>query len=210
MIQTFSQGFLISIIATFPIGVVSAIAIARTLRGGYKEGFFTLLGSSFADLLAFFIILSGLSFSFTKNPDVRLVLSLVASVVTILIGVSVIKNKNKNDAKNKKVGGDEIEEETSNFLSGFFVTILNPYQFIAYSIFLTSLNIHYYSKFLIRTFSLGAFFGSFVWAIVVPLLIVKLKEGYTDKVNKIYPYIGYLIILVGVSLFVRAFYLFFN
>ncbi|MDQ5930834.1 MAG: hypothetical protein QG594_2623, partial [Bacteroidota bacterium] len=99
---------------------------------------------------------------------------------------------------------------TSNFLSGFFVTILNPYQFIAYSIFLTSLNIHYYNKILIRTFSAGAFFGSFVWAIIVPLLIIKLKEGYTDKVNKIYPYIGYLISVVGVSLFIRAFYLFFK
>lgn len=207
--HTFLQGFLVSIIATFPIGVVSAIAIARTLRGGYREGFFTLLGSSFADLLAFFIILSGLSFSFTRNPDVRLVLSLVASIVTILIGISVIKNKNKDEPKTKKAGGDEIEEGTSNFLSGFFVTILNPYQFIAYSIFLTSLNIHYYSKILIRTFSVGAFLGSFVWAIVVPLLIVKLKEGYTGKINKIYPYIGYIITLVGVSLFVRAFYLFF-
>lgn len=208
--HTFSQGFLVSIIATFPIGVVSAIAIARTLKGGYRDGFFTLLGSSLADLVAFFIILSGLSLSLTKNPDVRLILSLIASIVTILIGISVIKNKNKNEPKSKKLDGDDIEEETSNFLSGFFVTILNPYQFIAYSIFLTSLNIHYYSKVLIRTFSVGAFFGSFIWAIVVPLLIIKLKDGYTDKVNKIYPYIGYIIILVGISLFFRAFYLFFT
>lgn len=207
---TFLQGFLISIVATFPIVVVSAIAIARTLRGGYKDGFFTLLGSSFADLLAFFIILSGLSFSFTRNPDVRLVLSLIASAVTILIGISVVKNKNKNESKIKKLDGDEIEEETNNFLSGFFVTILNPYQFIAYSVFITSLSIHYYSKVLIRTFSAGAFFGSFIWAIVVPLLVIKLKQRYTDRVNKVYPYIGYVIILVGTSLFFRAFYLFFK
>jgi threonine/homoserine/homoserine lactone efflux protein len=207
MMHTFFQGFLVSIIATFPIGVVSAIAVARTLRGSYRDGFFTLLGSSFADLLAFFIILSGISFSFTKNPDVRLVLSLVASIVTILIGVSVIRNKNKIE---QKIQDDDIEEETGNFLSGFFVTILNPYQFIAYSIFLTSLNIHYYSKVLIRTFSFGAFLGSFIWAIVVPLLIVKLKEGYTKKVGRVYPYIGYVILLVGSSLFFRAFYLFFK
>lgn len=208
--HTFFQGFFVSIIATFPIGVVSAIAIARTLKGSYRDGFFTLLGSSFADLLAFFIILSGLSFSFTKNPDVRLILSLVASIVTILIGISVVKNKNKNEPKTKNINGDDIEEETNNFLSGFFVTILNPYQFIAYSIFITSLNIHYYNKVLIRTFSAGAFFGSFIWAIIVPLLIIKLKEGYTDKVNKVYPYIGVIIVLVGISLFVRAFYLFFS
>lgn len=206
--HTFFQGFFVSMVATFPIGVVSAIAIVRTLRGGYREGFFTLLGSSLADLVAFFIILSGLSFSFTKNPDIRLILSLIASIVTILIGISVVKNK--NEAKTKNIDGDKIEEETNNFLSGFFVTILNPYQFIAYSIFITSLNIHYVNKVMVRTFSVGAFFGSFIWAIAVPFLIIKLKESYTDKVNKVYPYIGYIISIVGVSLFFRAFYLFFK
>jgi len=206
---TFFQGALVSIVATFPMGVVSAIAIARTLKNGYKDGFFTLLGSSLADLIAFFIILSGLSFSFTRNPEVRLILSLIASIVTALIGISIFKNKNKVNTKTNEITGENIEHETNNFVLGFLLTILNPYQFVVYSIFLTSLNIHYISKVLVWTFSVGAFFGSLVWAASVPFLIVKLKEGYTDKVNKIYPYIGALIFIVGVILFTRALYLFF-
>lgn len=205
MLQAFIQGFFISIVATIPIGAVSAIAIARTMKGGYRPGFSTMLGSSVADLVAFFLILSGISFSLTKNPDVRLIFSIIASLVIIFIGWHTTKNKLESGPSDKV----NIDEQANDFASGFFVTIFNPYQFITYSVFITSLNIHFFSKTLIRTFSLGAFLGSFVWAIVVPFLVVKLKEGYTDKIKKIYPYIGWVILLIGLSLFVRALYVFF-
>lgn len=205
MFEVFLKGFGVSLIATFPIGVMSAISIARVLRGGYKAGFFTLLGSSFADLVSFFIILSGLSSSFVRSPDVRLVLSLVASVAIIFIGISVIKNKIDRQVKDS----DDIETEANNFLSGFFITILNPYQFIAYSVFLASFGIHYGSRVFVRTFSAGAFLGSFVWTVVIPFLIVKLKERYTEKVKKIYPFIGYIIVFAGSLFLLRALFMFF-
>lgn len=206
MLEVFLKGFGVSLIATFPIGVMSAISIARVLRGGYKAGFFTLLGSSFADLVSFFIILSGLSSSFVRNPDVRFFMSIVASIVIILIGISVIKNRVEKQYGDK----DDIETSANNFLSGFFITIFNPYQFIAYSIFLASFGIHFSSKNLVRTFSAGAFLGSFVWTIVIPYLIVKLKERYTEKVKKIYPFIGYIVVIAGIVLLVRGIVLFLN
>lgn len=204
MIEAFIQGFFISLIATIPIGAVSAIAIARTIKEGYQEGFFTMLGSSVADLVAFFIILSGLSFSLTKNPDIRLIFSVIASLIIIFIGWHTIKTKFEPSREKKP----NLDKEANNFVSGFFVTIFNPYQFITYSVFITSLNIHFFSRGLIRTFSFGAFLGSFVWAIVVPFLVVKLRENYTDKIKKVYPYIGSFILFLGVLLFVRALYIF--
>lgn len=147
-ILTIIWGFLIGILVSAPMGPTGILVIQRTLNRGGLIGFFTGLGASLSDFIYALISTFALSFVVDWIEQYRATLQFTGSFFIALYAIYLWHNKpdptalDGKDTKGKSA--DSIKHSPTmlitTFLSGFAVTIANPFIIFFYLILFARTN----------------------------------------------------------------------
>src|SRR5450759_3925815 len=100
-IEILLKGIILGLTVSMPLGPVGIILINRTIKRGFLSGFFSALGLATADTLL--AIAAGLGFtviiSFIKEE--RFILSIIAGIVIIGVGIKVFLSNPVKDIRSK-------------------------------------------------------------------------------------------------------------
>ncbi len=172
LVLYFLIAFIISILGTLPIGLITLTIAQKTIEEGRNTGILISLGATLMEFIYTLIALISLGF-FNQNPLLGNVIRIIAIFIFLGMGIYLLIKKNKNrELKNKKINNNYA------FLQGIIIGIMNV-QIILFWIFL-SLWLEGYGIFFdeninIIIFSLGGSIGSLL---VFGLYILA---GYCQK-----------------------------
>ncbi len=117
------KGLIVGLLASAPMGPVGVLCIQRTLNKGRWYGLVTGLGAALSDII--YAVMTGLGMSFVlefiQQPRTMYILQLAGSVMLFGFGWYTYHSHPALRPTSKNKG-----TLTSNFLTGFFVTLSNP------------------------------------------------------------------------------------
>lgn len=198
IINSILQGFVFGLGAAVPIGPVNILIMDRAIRN-YKSAVVTGAGALSADILYLVLILLGLM-TFFNNPFFLEMLGLFGSAFLLFVAYMIFNGRNKELAKSPLKA--DSKRLLKSYISGFFLTLLNPYT-IAFWISVasftnTSDEVDYFVI-------VGMISAILIWITLMPYLVHRSKHRISNKVSY-YIAVFSSIILAGfsVSLFVST------
>ena len=115
---------MIGILVSAPMGPVGVLCVKRTLGKGRWHGFATGLGAVVSDVLYAFLTMMGVSVLLDFIKMHHLTIQLLGCLVLCGFGLHVYRS-NPSYALNPKKQGAKTLSYTSDFITGFFLTISN-------------------------------------------------------------------------------------
>lgn len=197
-LTTLLKGLLVGFIVGFPSGPVGLIYLKRATTNGFWAGFISGLGSTLAHLMYGFIFFFGLIITIEKNIFFKEYFGFICALSVFFIGYKTYK-------KTKKIKGEiQSQDSLANFFSSFLITTTNPMEVIQFAFLFTSLRLYDYSKIEILPISIGILFGSLFWPAISSLLLSKYSQKIDkNKTNQIHKIFGLVLLITGVSLFIK-------
>ena len=198
IINSILQGFLFGLGAAVPIGPVNIIIMDRAIRN-YKSAVAIGAGALSADILYLVLILLGLM-TFFNNLLFLNLLGMFGSIFLLYVAYMIFKGRHKKlDKSPIKVDSKTL---VKSYVSGFFLTLLNPYT-IAFWISVASFSntsdeVDYFVI-------VGMISAILLWITIMPYFVHRSKHKISNKVSY-YIAVFSSIILTGfsVSLFVST------
>ena len=198
IINSILQGFVFGLGAAVPIGPINILIMDRAIRN-YKSAVAIGAGALSADILYLVFILLGLM-TFLNNPFILNLLGIFGSAFLLYVSYMIFKGRNKKLEKSHI----QVDNKTlfKSYISGFFLTLLNPYTiafWISVASFTNSSNeIDYFVI-------VGMISAILLWITMMPYLVHRSKHRISDKVSY-YIALFSAIILAGfsISLFVST------
>lgn len=195
----FIKCLLIGLLFGVPIGAVGTLTLQRTIQYNDRIGFFTGLGSSFADIFYAIIGIMGISIISDFLLKYQTIINILGSSFILGLGINTIK-------KNFKIKKETERFSISKaFLSSFFIGITNPTTILTF--------IFAFSYFEIGNVKgigdivmsiLGIFVGTTIWWIILVIIANKLKNKVdTSKINLINKILGIILIVFSISIVVK-------
>ncbi len=181
------KGTVIGFSIAAPVGPIGILCIRRSLTKGHLSGFVTGMGAASADMVYGVIAAFGLTFISSFLVDQQLWLKIIGMIFLFYLGIKTFleKPQEKNDRKAKSNG------LFSDYLSTFFLTIINPMTILSFAAVFAGLGLgetsgNYISASILV---LGVFIGSALWWIIlsngVGVFRKKIKSNILGWVNKI-------------------------
>ena len=199
------KGIILGLTVSMPLGPVGIILKNRTLKRGCVSGFFSGLGLAAADTIL--AILAGLSFTFIIAfvKEERFILSLVAGIVIIVVGLKILSTNPVKDFRNKEKAN---KSSWRDFYSVFALSITNPYTVLIFVAFFSGVHAPEGVKPEFVPFLLipGVFIGTITWWFFLSYFVGRFKKRIRLRsivtINRVS---GITIITIGIILLLSVF-----
>lgn len=196
MLNILLEGIVLGFSIAAPVGVIGALCIQQTLRGGFVAGLSTGLGAATADMLYGILAVFGLAMAKRWLIPYQEYLLLFGGLFLCYLGTKIFLSP----AGKVQSGGVEKINLVGAYLRTFFLTLANPMTILAFVAMISGLNILNITWHESLLFVAGVFFGSAIWWIILSgvaaSLRKKISESALSLVNKIS---GVIIILFGIK-----------
>lgn len=195
------RGILIGLVFGIPAGAIGALAIQRTLSHGFIAGFFTGLGSSFADLLYAVVGVLGI----TIVSDFLLAHQTTISVIggALIVGLGVFIFKKKGVLTKTNINATQLSQF---FCTSFVIAITNPATIMTLLIAFTSFGI-VQSPTLMQGIQLifGILVGTCCWWGFLSGIVAIFRSKVTDNIYKrLNQILGIIMFLIGMVMIARV------
>ena len=183
----FLKGLILGLLISVPVGPIGVLCIKRTLEKGRISGLVSGLGAATADGLYGAVAAFGLVLISNFLINQRLALGLVGGCLLIYIGLKSFY-RNPSDIR---IVNSENKTLLKDYLSTFFLTVINPSTIIFFTAFFASIGFGWRgsSPWHATLLVLGVFIGSGMWWLILSLSIELLKSKVKNfslvTVNKV-------------------------
>ncbi len=197
-IEILLKGIVLGLAISMPLGPIGIILVNRTIKRGFLSGFFSGLGLATADTILAALAGVGFSVIISFIKEQRFVISIIAGIIIIGIGLKVFLSNPVKDFRNREKANKSLWRD---FYSIFIVSVSNPYTIFIFVAFFSGIHIN--SKispeqvpfFLIP----GIFIGAVAWWFMLSYFVSRFKKKIRlrsiVKVNKV---AGITIIVIGI------------
>jgi threonine/homoserine/homoserine lactone efflux protein len=198
MLDTVIKGIIIGLFVSVPMGPIGMLIVQRTLNRGRKYGIATGLGATLSDLIYTVLSLFFIGFVADFIEDNKTILQIAGSIVVILFGMFIYKNKPQHQQLPKQQNSGNI---VTDFFSSLILTLSNPFiLFVLLALFarfdFLAENTTLYHN-IIGMLSILA--GALSWWLVLTFLINKFRTKLSYRsIHLINQIIGLVIMLIGV------------
>jgi threonine/homoserine/homoserine lactone efflux protein len=204
-IEILLKGIILGLTVSMPLGPVGIILVNRTIKRGILSGFFSGMGLATADTIL--AIIAGLGFTFIISffEDEKFIVSLIAGLVIIGVGLKVFSSNPVKDFRRKEKGE---KSHVRDYFSILILALSNPFTIFIFVAFFSGINISSAVKPQLVPFLLvpGVFIGTLSWWFCLSWFVSRFKKNIRlrsiVKVNQI---AGIAIMIIGVVLLISMF-----
>ena len=204
-IEILLKGIILGLIVSMPPGPIGIVLINRTIKRGLLSGFVSGLGLSTSDTLL--AVLAGLGFtviiSFIKEK--RFVITLIAGLVIIGVGLKVFLSNRVKDFRNREKANKSLWRD---YYSVFVLSISNPYTIFIFVAFFSGVHINGNVRPELIPFFLipGVLIGTITWWFFLSYFVSRFKGKIRLRVIvRINEVAGIVIIVIGVIVLLSVF-----
>jgi threonine/homoserine/homoserine lactone efflux protein len=198
----FSKGLVIGFLIALPVGPVAIVCIRRTLTLGKRHGLMSGLGAATADALYGALAALGLTWVSGIIEENKTLFFILGGTVLCLLGARTFLSQSEKQAR-----ATDAMVHAGNFISTFFLTLMNPMTVLAFMAIFASSNLSAIENMSKPLLILGVFLGSGLWWITLSLLAsifrTIVNEEHMGMINRI---AGTLIVICGVLVMLQAKY----
>jgi len=184
---SFLKGMLVGLVVSVPTGPVGFLAVKRTVSDGFWAGFVTGLGVVVSDIVYGSIVIIGLRHTAHFWVISKPLFHLVGGALLVTLGVLTYFSKKTKHSKVLSSVSELtpmqriMESRIGQFLSAFFVTMVNPIQIVSFTALIGSLAVFHSSIQLSVVFLSGLFVGALLWWTVLSLFTAKIRDNIQTK-----------------------------
>jgi len=128
-VEIIIRGIILGLAVSMPLGPIGIILINRTVKRGFLSGFFSGLGLACSDTILAFLAALGYSFIIEFIKEERFILSIVAGIIVIAVGIKVFLSNPVKDIRHKDKNNKSLWRD---FYSAFALAISNPYTILIF------------------------------------------------------------------------------
>lgn len=181
------KGFIIGFTIAASIGPIGILCIRRSLANGYLSGLLSGMGAASADGIYGAVAAFGLTFISSFLVKQQIWLQIIGIIFLLYLGIKIFLEKPKENNE-KKV---ESKGLLNDYLSIFFLTIINPMTILLFTAVFAGLGMAKGSESYVPAsmLTIGVLTGSallyFLLSVVFGVFGKKLKSNVIILVNKI-------------------------
>ena len=211
MFEIFLFSFLVALTGALSPGPVLTFTIYKSLNSnrGYLAGFFIMLGHATLEFALIVILLLG-AYLFFQNLIILTTIGIIGGIFLVIFGIFVIRDALKKDFSiDFSITEEDIKGFKGNsFLGGIYISLLNPFFLIWWSIiglsFMINFNISFDNPIGLLLFYLGHELGDFIWYIPISIFVYFGRKSINLKAYK------YVLIACGAFMIGFGIYLVLN
>ncbi len=204
-IEILLKGIVLGLAISMPFGPIGIILVNRTIKRGFLSGFFSGLGIAAADTLL--AAIGGIGFSVIVSfiKEQRFIISIVAGIIIIGVGLKVLLSNPVKDFRNREKANKSLWRD---FYSLFVLTISNPYTIFIFVALFSGVHVNgainpgLVPFFLIPGILIGAVAWWFLMSYFISHFKKKIRLRSIVKLNKV---AGLAIIILGVIILLSVF-----
>jgi len=191
------KAFFIGFLVSAPLGPVAFLIARHTLVHHFLKAFISAFGVVMADSVASYVIIKSLGRVAAVFEGFSLVLFLITGVLMVFVGSYLIKRPQST----LKLASVRSEKQLlSCFVSGFMLTILNPFTWMGLATLFGALGLYQfdhrvYRVFIVMALALGAFCWWLFFIATLCWIRKKTQQRFLDQVERL---MGFCILGVGV------------
>jgi len=122
--DVYTQGILIGLVASIPLGPIGLLCIQRTLSKSHRSGFVSGLGAATADSMFATVALFSLTVVMSFIENNMAIIKALGGISVVIVGVTIfLKNPVVQIRRNRAGKGHNL---WGDYLSVFFLTLTNP------------------------------------------------------------------------------------
>ncbi|MCE5346393.1 MAG: LysE family transporter [Bacteroidales bacterium] len=199
------KGIILGLAVSMPLGPIGIILINRTIKRGFLSGFFSGLGLASADTTLAMLASLGYSFIISFIKAERFILSIIAGILVIAVGLKVFLSNPVKDIRHKDKANKSLWRD---YYSVFALAISNPYTVLIFIALFSGINIAGNLRPELVPFFLipGVFIGAITWWFFLSYFVSRFKKKIRLRVivrlNKI---AGLAIISIGILILLSLF-----
>jgi len=199
------KGIILGLAVSMPLGPIGIILINRTIKRGFLSGFFSGLGLASADTTLAMLASLGYSFIISFIKSERFILSIIAGILVIAVGLKVFLSNPVKDIRHKDKANKSLWRD---YYSVFALAISNPYTVLIFIALFSGINIAGNLRPELVPFFLipGVFIGALTWWFFLSYFVSRFKKKIRLRVivrlNKI---AGLAIISIGILILLSLF-----
>jgi len=204
-IEILLKGIILGLAVSMPLGPIGIILINRTIKRGVLSGFFSGLGLATADTLLAIIAGVGFTFIISFINRERFIISLIAGLIIIGVGLKVFLSNPVKDLRNRDKANKSLWRD---YYSVFALSISNPYTIFIFVAFFSGINVSGYKSPELVPFILipGVFIGTITWWILLSYFVSRFKKKIRLRgIIRVNMVAGIAIIVIGVIVLLSVF-----
>jgi threonine/homoserine/homoserine lactone efflux protein len=204
-IEILLKGIILGLTVSMPLGPIGIILINRTIKRGILSGFFSGLGMATADTLL--ALLAGIGFSVIISfiNKERFIISLIAGIIIIGVGLKVFLSNPVKDIRNREQADKSLWRD---YYSVFVLSISNPYTIFIFVAFFSGVHIYGNVRPELVPFFLipGVLVGTIGWWFFLSYFVSRFKKKIRLRlIVRINNVAGIVIIVIGLIVLLSVF-----
>lgn len=199
------KGMLLGLAVSMPLGPVGILLVNRTIKRGFLSGIFSGMGLAAADTIL--AVIAGLGFSVIIGffNDERFLISILAGLVLIAVGIKVFISSPVKEFRNPDNAGKSLLRD---FLSVLALSLSNPFTIFVFVAFFSGINISSDIKPQLVPFLFvpGVFIGTISWWFCLSYFVSRFKKNIRLRsIVRVNQFAGIAIVAIGVIVLVGVF-----
>ncbi|HEV7737853.1 MAG TPA: LysE family translocator [Chlamydiales bacterium] len=182
-LSLFFKGFILGFSIAAPVGPIGVLCIRKTLQFGRLSGLFSGLGAAVADAVYAMIATFGLTLISNFLLAGQFWLQLIGGAFLIYLGIKTFIAKAKPNETSSEVSHKTLSKD---FISTFFLTIINPVTILTYLAIFAGLGVShnngYYAHSAMIWLVFGVFIGSALWWLILSEGVTLFRKKVSQKV----------------------------
>jgi len=204
-LELFLKGILLGLTVSMPLGPIGIILINRTLKRGLLSGLFSGLGLATADTIL--AVFAGLGFTFIIGfiNSERLIVSIVAGITIIIVGLKILFTNPVKDIRKKEKSNKTLWRD---YYSIFALSISNPYTVLIFVAFFSGIHINVDIRHELIPFFLipGVFVGTVAWWLFLSWFVSRFNNKIRLRgIVRVNTFSGIAVIVIGVIVLLSLF-----
>lgn len=199
------KGIVMGLTVSIPMGPVGILLVNRTLKKGILSGLFSGMGVAAADTIL--SVVAGLGFTFVISffQDEKFIVSLIAGLVILGVGIKVFVSNPVRDFRRRDKGNKTLLKD---FLSVLAISLSNPLTVFVFVAFFSGINLNSGIRPQLIPFLLipGVLIGTLSWWFFLSYIISRFKKNIRLRsIVKVNQVAGIAIMIIGIVLLVGLF-----
>ena len=199
------KGIVMGLTVSIPMGPVGILLVNRTLKKGILSGLFSGMGVAAADTIM--SVVAGLGFTFVISffQDEKFIVSLIAGLVILGVGIKVFVSNPVRDFRRRDKGNKTLLKD---FLSVLAISLSNPLTVFVFVAFFSGINLNSGIRPQLIPFLLipGVLIGTLSWWFFLSYIISRFKKNIRLRsIVKVNQVAGIAIMIIGIVLLVGLF-----